>query len=688
MTSIGQKMAQKVVEQADQVWADLHRAALERSNAEGAAAEAFGMETHSAIDSARPIHHLLRLVGPYLVVDRQIAAVPESEPPAPRTLERSQELALSAAQSSTLAHALKAASTSCCTVLAPMVVDGVCAGGYEPSGGMPASVVVDVLMRLLAAGKLPNSWSGLQAHPGLLQRFVELYADEANMVDWHSLVVHLMMGRYPSYNSVRTATPPPDDLQEHATTQLTTADVTAAPSALVPPTPDELSLLSETFESLDPDHTGHIAANAVNELRLWFQTAVAEPSEQPAGVVDALPVVDETVAEGDEEAPSTEEAVEDGQGVEDERGLSEEDAAAIRLQSLARQREARKKVEAKRQERAAAAGMDTAVEAPSSESEAKADSHQPAPSSHAQDEQAAAVRLQSLARGRAARQKVARIHTGEEGVVDIQGAGVDDHGDGDFGFHDLEQQQLDEAAVRLQKLARGHLGRRKAQMHSEMEDSIVRIQSAARGTAGRQTVMQLRREKSATKVQALARARRDRRRVEELRTERSATKIQAAMRGRKDRKRVEELRIPPPDYRKAAGKLAVDTKARAEALHRIRNEEEDRESIRVQQELQQSARAVELRLRRALLAVFSDQVGQLEYERLLEVLAADPWPPIGFGRVSRAEQEVGYEVSATEQSVLNSVYDWLAVRMRTNQAADASAEVAEAETETEESSSA
>jgi hypothetical protein len=161
----------------------------------------------------------------------------------------------------------------------------------------------------------------------------------------------------------------------------------------------------------------------------------------------------------------------------------------------------------------------------------------------------------------------------------------------------LEKQE-EEAAIKMQTIARGHMARKEVQQKKAEIKSSIQIQKVARARHARKEVAQKRNElDSAKKIQAVVRGREARMQVAQLKKEdKAARTIENVARGRRDRKRVAELR----KERQASiqiQKVARAKQARKTVQMQRERVEQERKEVQASKKIQAVARGKQTRAR-------------------------------------------------------------------------------------------
>ena len=154
------------------------------------------------------------------------------------------------------------------------------------------------------------------------------------------------------------------------------------------------------------------------------------------------------------------------------------------------------------------------------------------------EQEAAAVKIQAVHRGKAARKEVEERKEQEAAAVKIQAVHR-----GKAARKEVEERKEQEAAaVKIQAVHRGKAARKEVEERKEQEAAAVKIQAVHRGKAARKEVEERKeQEAAAVKIQAVHRGKAARKEVEERKEqEAAAVKIQAVHRGKAARKEVEE----------------------------------------------------------------------------------------------------------------------------------------------------
>ena len=233
---------------------------------------------------------------------------------------------------------------------------------------------------------------------------------------------------------------------------------------------------------------------------------------------------------------------------------TEQEKAALRIQTTYRGRAARRSVSmlrnAKRNQQAVTVreANDIALKAQAQVAATRIQSvyRGRAVRKTAEQRQEAAVCIQTTYRGRAARQSVAVVRAARrrerQAATHIQAAyrGRIDRklvGRKRAEKYRFEQQILRRAAIRVQKVFRGHMVR-----HSQQRNHVaaIQIQKMVRGHRARKKMQRCKEKHAAMEIQRIVRGNAERR-VQNGR-KKSAARIQSIVRGRRDRKRVESIK--------------------------------------------------------------------------------------------------------------------------------------------------
>lgn len=187
------------------------------------------------------------------------------------------------------------------------------------------------------------------------------------------------------------------------------------------------------------------------------------------------------------------------------------------------------------------------------------------PHNEKNQETKSAIKIQSIARQRKARQRVDEMKLKKEESVKIR-------------------EQKKESAVKIQSIARQRKARQRVDEMKQKKESAVKIQALARQRKAKQRVdemkqkrehHQLKREHSVVRIQSLARQRQAKRRVDSVREQKaSVVRIQSIARKRQATKRVDTIR----EHQASAVKI--------QSIARKRHANKRVENIRKQQQQQ------------------------------------------------------------------------------------------------------
>ena len=202
----------------------------------------------------------------------------------------------------------------------------------------------------------------------------------------------------------------------------------------------------------------------------------------------------------------------------------EQEAAAVKIQAVHRGKAARKEVEERKEQEAAAVKIQAVHRGKAARKEVE----------ERKEQEAAAVKIQAVHRGKAARKEVEERKEQEAAAVKIQAVHR-----GKAARKEIEERKEQEAAaVKIQAVHRGKAARKEVEERKEQEAAAVKIQAVHRGKAARKEVEERKeQEAAAVKIQAVHRGKAARKEVEERKEqEAAAVKIQAVHRGKAARK--------------------------------------------------------------------------------------------------------------------------------------------------------